>query len=62
MDAMTIVDPGASVCVDFSAPTVQIVRCVEMEMVSTKSVSTKSGEDHSREQGGKLTAFMLYAE
>ena len=46
MDTMTIVDPGAIVCADFSAPTVQIHCCVEMEMVNTKTVSIKSGEDH----------------
>ena len=42
---MTIVDPGPSVCVDFSASTVHIVCSVEMEMVNTKTVSIKSGED-----------------
>ena len=43
---MTIVDRGPSVCVDFSAPTAQIVCGVELEMVNTKTVSIKSGEDH----------------
>jgi hypothetical protein len=42
------------VCADFSAPTVQIHCCVEMEMVNTKTVSIKSGEDHFDVGWGRL--------
>jgi hypothetical protein len=41
-----IVDRGAILCAGFSAPTVQSVCCVEMDMVNTKTVSIKMGEDH----------------
>ena len=42
-----IVDRGPSVCADFAAPTAQIVSGFEMEMVNTKTVSTKPGEVQS---------------
>ena len=53
MDTGMIVDRRAMVCAYFSALTVQIVCCIDIEMVNTKPVSIKSGEDHlSRERSG----------
>ena len=49
MDTGMIIDRGAIVCADCSAPTVQILCGIEIEMVNTKPVSIKSGEDQKSE-------------
>jgi len=51
MDTMTIVDPGAIVCVDLCDAHTPDRDLLQTEMVKTKTLSTKSGEDQWRQMG-----------